>query len=89
MMKRLGILLLFAVSMGCKGPGGPPGGGGGRGEASGADFVKRLDTDGDGNVSKSEFDGPSEHFAELDKNSDGFLSEKEAPTGPPPDGDRR
>lgn len=88
MMKQFGIVLLFAVSMGCKGPGGPPGGGG-RSDASAADFVTRLDADGDGSVSESEFDGPAEHFAELDKNSDGLISGKEAPTGPPPGGDRR
>ncbi|VGO20313.1 EF-hand domain-containing protein [Pontiella sulfatireligans] len=89
MMKRLGLLLLLAASMGCKGPGGPPGGGGGRGKASGADFVKRLDKNGDGKVSQKEFDGPSKHFTESDKDGDGFISEEEAPTGPPLGGGRR
>ncbi|HEY5621478.1 MAG TPA: DUF1566 domain-containing protein [Pontiella sp.] len=45
-------------------------------------FVGRLDRDGDSRVSRSEFDGPSDHFDTLDKDSDGFLSESEAP--PPP-----
>ena len=47
-------------------------------------FVQRLDKNGDGKVSKSEFDGPAGHFGELDRDGDGYLSEKEAPRGPPP-----
>ncbi len=47
-------------------------------------FVQRLDKDNDGKVSKSEFDGPKDAFGRLDKNHDGFLSEDEAPKGPPP-----
>jgi len=47
-------------------------------------FVKRLDKNGDGKVSKQEFDGPARHFSTLDKNRDGYLSEDEAPKGPPP-----
>lgn len=58
-------------------PGGPPAGGG-------RDFVERLDRDGDGKVSREEFDGPSEHFGDFDRNGDGYLTEDEAPTGPPP-----
>jgi len=53
-------------------------------DASAADFIKRLDKDGDGKVSKVEFDGPDEHFTKSDKNKDGYISEDEAPTGPPP-----
>lgn len=53
---------------------------------SGAEFVKRLDKDGDNKVSQAEFDGPSEHFSQLDKNRDGYLSADEAPSGPPPRG---
>ena len=45
-------------------------------------FVERLDVNGDGKVSKKEFDGPSHHFGVLDKNKDGFLQADEAP--PPP-----
>ena len=57
-------------------PQGPP-----RGE--GGSFVKHLDTNNDGKVSRSEFDGPKDHFDLLDKNHDGYLSEDEAPIGPP------
>jgi Ca2+-binding EF-hand superfamily protein len=46
--------------------------------------VRRLDRDGDGKVSESEFDGPPQHFRDFDKNGDGYISEEEAPTGPPP-----
>ncbi len=51
--------------------------------ASGDDFVRRLDRDGDGKVSRQEFDGPSQHFSRLDKNNDGYLSAEEAPKKPP------
>jgi len=60
--------------------------GNGREAPTAADFVKRLDKDNDGKVSKSEFDGPAEHFSRLDKNSDGYISKDEAPAGPPPGG---
>lgn len=46
-------------------------------------FVEHLDKDNDGKVSRSEFDGPKNHFDMLDKNRDGYLSEDEAPKGPP------
>jgi len=51
---------------------------------SGNDFIKRFDRDGDGKVSKDEFDGPQEHFNHFNKDSDGFISKEEAPKGPPP-----
>lgn len=50
----------------------------------GEDFVRRLDRNGDGKVSRQEFDGPADHFDLLDRNSDGYLSADEAPQGPPP-----
>lgn len=59
---------------------GPQRGGGGQRPS----FVQRLDKNGDGRVSKTEFDGPSRHFKTLDRNGDGFLTEDEAPHGPPP-----
>ena len=46
-------------------------------------FMAREDRDGDGEVSKSEFRGPAEHFDRLDENDDGVISAEEAPTGPP------
>ena len=46
-------------------------------------FIKRLDKNGDGKVSKKEFDGPSNHFGHMDKNGDGFLTSNEIPKGPP------
>lgn len=55
---------------------------------SGGDFVRRLDRNGDGKVSKSEFDGPAEHFSHLDRNGDGYISAEEAPQGPPPGRER-
>ena len=48
-------------------------------------FMKHEDRNGDGKVSKSEFHGPKEHFKDLDKNKDGYISKDEAPTGPPPE----
>jgi len=47
-------------------------------------FIRRLDKDGDGKVSRKEFDGPARHFDDFDKNGDGFIDESEAPEGPPP-----
>jgi len=46
-------------------------------------FIRRLDKNGDGKVSKKEFDGPDRHFDRLDRNSDGYLDAGEAPSGPP------
>jgi len=46
-------------------------------------FIKRLDRNGDGKVSRSEFDGPKNRFGFHDKNNDGYISEEEAPKGPP------
>lgn len=47
-------------------------------------FVERLDKDGDGKVSRREFDGPRARFAEFDGDGDGYISRDEAPKGPPP-----
>ena len=54
------------------GPGGPMGG-----DRPG--FVSRLDRDGDGKVSREEFDGPADAFDHHDANQDGYLSETEGP----------
>ncbi|MCP4784156.1 MAG: DUF1566 domain-containing protein [Fuerstiella sp.] len=65
----------------------PPGraGSGQRNSRSGAlpSFVGRLDRDGDGKVSRREFDGPPGAFDREDRNRDGYLSEDEAPQRPP------
>lgn len=47
-------------------------------------FVRHLDRNGDGKVSRDEFDGPPDQFDVLDRNHDGFLTEDEAPPFPPP-----
>ncbi|MGX9416110.1 Lcl domain-containing protein [Vibrio sp. WJH972] len=46
-------------------------------------FVQRLDKNGDGKVSSTEFKGKEAQFNHLDKNGDGYISLEEAPTGPP------
>ncbi len=61
-------------------------GSGQRGAGQHPGFVSRLDRDGDGKVSRTEFDGPQDHFGILDRNGDGYLSDTEAPKGPPPGG---
>ena len=83
------LLAAWTGSAVAQGRGGPPPKDEGREPPSAADFIKRLDTDGDGKVSKDEFDGPANHFTDADKNADGYISEDEAPTGPPrPQGGR-
>jgi hypothetical protein len=55
-------------------------------------FVSRLDRDGDGKVSRKEFDGPPNAFDQLDADKDGYLIDSESPMrrgmgpplGPPP-----
>lgn len=51
-----------------------------------SEHFKRLDKDGDGKISRSEFDGPAGAFDRLDLDKDGFLSEMEMPKGPPQNG---
>ncbi len=46
--------------------------------------MARADRDGDGKVSKNGIRGLDDHFDHLDKNNDGYITEDEAPTGPPP-----
>jgi hypothetical protein len=46
--------------------------------------MRREDRNGDGKVSRDEFRGPPEHFDRFDRNKDGYLTEDEAPRGPPP-----
>ncbi len=47
-------------------------------------FVQRLDRDGDGRISRAEFDGPSDRFGFHDGNGDGYLTEEELRQAPPP-----
>ncbi len=46
------------------------------------EHFKRLDKNGDGKISKTEFDGPAEHFNMMDSNKDAYLSQNEL--RPPP-----
>jgi len=55
----------------------------GRSSAAGNKFIARLDKDGDGKVSRAEFRGNDTQFNRFDINKDGYISEDEAPTGPP------
>ncbi|MBN2312430.1 MAG: hypothetical protein JXM79_00785 [Sedimentisphaerales bacterium] len=49
-----------------------------------------MDRNGDGKVTKQEFDGPADHFRWFDRNNDGYISADEAPQSPPPPrGNRR
>ena len=50
----------------------------------GSHFVQRLDQDGDGRVSRSEFDGPPDRFDFHDENGDGYISKEEIGNNPPP-----
>ena len=49
-------------------------------------FINRLDKNGDGKVSSSEFKRGTRQFNHLDKNNDGYITIDEAPTGPPKGG---
>jgi hypothetical protein len=46
-------------------------------------FAGRFDKNGDGELSRSEFAGPSRRFDVLDENRDGQLSGDEIPAGSP------
>lgn len=47
-------------------------------------FMKRMDANGDGKVSKEEFEaGPKKRFADNDLNNDGTISADERPAGRP------
>ncbi|UPR37437.1 DUF1566 domain-containing protein [Vibrio cyclitrophicus] len=45
-------------------------------------FINRLDKNGDGKVSSSEFKAGTKRFNHLDKNKDGYITVNEAPTAP-------
>ncbi|MFC5455513.1 hypothetical protein [Prosthecobacter fluviatilis] len=64
-------------------PGGPGGPGGGDAAGRAAEFVKRLDTNGDGKINKEEFAVMSrkmsdERFGQMDSNGDGLIDQEEA-----------
>lgn len=42
-------------------------------------FFQRKDKNGDGKISKDEWDGPSQIFEKLDKNGDGYIERNEIP----------
>lgn len=57
----------------------PPAGSAGWAGGHGPGFVSRLDRDGDGKVSRAEFDGPPDAFDRLDRDGDGHLTDAEQP----------
>ena len=65
----------------------PSGQGGGM--PSFGSFISMSDKDNDGRLSKSEFQGPENFFSRIDRNGDGYLTEDEAPQGPPMGGGNR
>jgi hypothetical protein len=59
---------------------GPPRGGGGAGRGGGMGMMREADTDGDGAISRAEFQAVSDsRFARLDANGDGKIDAKESP----------
>lgn len=46
-------------------------------QTSPTDIIAKVDADGDGKISKSEFTGPAEVFAKLDANGDGSITAQE------------
>jgi Ca2+-binding EF-hand superfamily protein len=64
------------------GAGGPPGKPGEAPQAPGLEILKRFDHDHDGKVERDQFPGSDEKFAELDKDGDGVLTEKDFPAAP-------
>lgn len=64
------------------GPGAGPGGPGGPG--GGPELLRRFDHDRDGKVTREQFPGSDQKFAELDKNGDGVLTTDDFPAPPPP-----
>lgn len=46
-------------------------------------LIQRLDRNGDGRVSRGEFDGPPDHFALIDLDGDGYVTDVDRPRRPP------
>lgn len=69
---------------GANGPPGGPGKGKGKGKGGGPSAkmkVQKMDQNGDGKLSKTEFRGPPKKFAMMDKNKDGFVTGQELAAG--------
>lgn len=50
-----------------------------------ADLLVQMDEDNDGKLSKAEVKGPLQNnFSDIDKDGDGFISETEFKSAPPP-----
>ncbi len=48
------------------------------------EILRQWDMNGDGVIAVHEFPGPMEHFIDLDRNQDGYLTEDEIARRPPP-----
>lgn len=60
---------------------GPPGGPGNGGGPNPKMIVQKMDQNGDGKLSKTEFRGPPKKFVMMDKNKDGFVTGQELAAG--------
>lgn len=61
-----------------------------RGERPSTAEIFKMDTNGDGKLSKSEVKGPLERdFAKIDSNGDGFISKTELENAPKPEHGQR
>jgi len=47
-------------------------------------MIERHDQDGDNKVSREEFPGPDDHFAQIDLDGDGYITQEEARKAPRP-----
>jgi EF hand/EF-hand domain pair len=80
----LGIAALPAVAQG-PGAGGGPGGGPGAGGGRGAMMFQRLDTNGDGKITKDELKtGRDTRYVAMDQNDDGKITWQEFQAAPRP-----
>ncbi|MEK6709708.1 MAG: amidohydrolase family protein [Nitrospinota bacterium] len=71
----LSALLAWGWASGAPAQGPGPGGGGGR--PTPEQMIQRMDQDGDGKISKREFQGPAQRFQALDADGDGHLTLEE------------
>ena len=66
---------------GANAPNGPPGGPGKGGAPNAKKIVQKMDQNGDGKLSKTEFRGPPQKFRMMDQNKDGFVTGQELAAG--------